>query len=47
MKNIFKAIKRITDEFDDVKVIYPIHKNPKVREIAQEIFQNTDKVKIC
>lgn len=46
MKNIFKAIKRITDEFDDVKVIYPIHKNPKVREIAQEIFQNTDKVKL-
>ena len=46
MKNIFKAIKRITDEFDDVKVIYPIHKNPKVREIAQEIFQNTDKLKL-
>ena len=28
MRHIFKAIKRIVDEFDDVKVIYPIHKNP-------------------
>ena len=46
MKNIFKAIKRIVDEFDDVKVIYPIHLNPKVREVANEIFENCDKVKL-
>lgn len=46
MRNIFKAVKRIVDEFDDVKVIYPIHKNPKVREVANEIFGNTDKVKL-
>lgn len=29
MYNIFRAIKRIVDEFSDVKVIYPIHLNPK------------------
>ena len=46
MRNIFRAIKRITDEFNDVKVIYPIHKNPKVREIANEIFGNSDKIKL-
>ena len=44
MRNIFKAVKRITDEFNDVKVIYPIHLNPKVREIANEIFDGDDKV---
>lgn len=44
MRNIFKAVKRITDEFSDVKVIYPIHLNPKVREIANEIFDGDDKV---
>lgn len=44
MRHIFKAIKRITDEFDDVKVVYPIHKNPKVREVANEIFGDSDKV---
>lgn len=46
MRNIFKAVKRIVDEFDDVKVIYPIHKNPKVREIANEVFGDTDRVKL-
>ncbi len=46
MRNIFKAIKRILEEFKDVKVIYPIHMNPKVRETAKEIFKDCDRVKI-
>ncbi len=46
MRNIFKAIKKIVNEFDDVKVIYPMHLNPKVREIANEIFKDCDKVKL-
>lgn len=46
MRNIFKAIKKIVDEFENVKVLYPIHKNPKVREIANEIFAGCDKVKL-
>lgn len=44
MRNIFKAVKKITDEFNDVKVIYSIHLNPKVREIANEVFKGDDKV---
>ena len=46
MRNIFRAIKRLTDEFPDIKVIYPIHKNPKVREVANEIFGDSNKVKL-
>lgn len=46
MKHIFKAIKRIVDEFDDVKVLYPIHLNPKVRETAYEIFANCDRIRL-
>lgn len=46
MRHIFKAIKRIVDEFDDIKVVYPIHKNPKVREVANEIFGDSDRVKL-
>lgn len=46
MRHIFRAIKRIVDEFDDVKVIYPIHMNPKVREVANEVFNGDDKVKL-
>ena len=46
MRNIFKAIRRIVDEFDDVKVLYPIHLNPKVRDVAHEVFDGCDKVKL-
>lgn len=44
MRNMFKAIKRIVDENSDVKVIYPIHMNPIVRDIAKEIFEENDRV---
>jgi len=44
MVNMFKAIRRIIDDFDDVKVIYPIHLNPAVREIANEIFADCNRI---
>ena len=46
MRHIFKAVKRIIDEFPDVKVVFPIHLNPKVREIAQEILGECDRIKM-
>lgn len=46
LKHMFRAIKRIVDEFEDVKVIYPIHMNPAVRETAKEILGNDDRIKI-
>lgn len=46
MRNMFKAIKRIVDEYPDIKVVYPIHMNPIVREAANEILGNNDRVRI-
>ncbi len=46
MYHIFRAVKRIVDEFDDVKVVYPIHLNPKVRQIANEVFCDCDRIKL-
>lgn len=46
MYNIFHAIKRIVDAHVDVKVIYPIHMNPAVRQIADEVLTGTDRVHI-
>lgn len=46
MKNMFKAIKRIIDEHADVKVIYPIHMNPIVRKLANEILGESKRVRI-
>lgn len=46
MRNMFKAIKRIIDEYPDIKAVYPIHMNPVVREAANEILGNNDRVRI-
>lgn len=46
MKQMFRAIKRILDEHDDLKVIYPIHMNPLVRKTADEIFGEEERVHI-
>ena len=44
MKNMFKAIKRIVDEFYDIQVVYPIHLNPIVRKYAGEVFGNSKRI---
>ena len=46
MRNMFRAIKRIIDEFPDIKAIYPIHMNPVVRETAKEILGDCDRIRI-
>ena len=46
MKHIFEAVNAIVDEYTDVKVIYPLHKNPKVREIAYKYFKDNDRVRL-
>ena len=46
MKNMFRAIKRVMDEHPDVKAIYPIHMNPVVRQTANEIFADDDRIHI-
>lgn len=46
MKNMFRAIRRVMNEHLDVKAIYPIHMNPKVREIADSIFGGDERVHI-
>jgi len=44
MRDMFRAIKRVLDEHDDVKAIYPIHLNPVVRETAREVFGDDDRI---
>lgn len=38
MYDMFYAIRKVLDEHEDVKAIYPIHLNPAVRQTAQEVF---------
>ena len=46
MEHMFRAIKRVCDENSDVKAIYPIHMNPVVRETADNILGNDDRIHI-
>ena len=46
MRNMFRANKRVLDEHDDVKAIYPIHMNPIVRHAAEEELGACDRIRI-
>ena len=46
MKQMFRAIRKLVEDNDDVKVIYPIHKNPEVRKIAYEVLGNMQRIRI-
>ena len=46
MHHMFRAIRRIIEEFEDVKAIYPIHMNPVVRGTADEVLGGCDRIKI-
>lgn len=46
LRNMFRAIKKIVSEYNDIKVVYPIHMNPVVRETAKEIFGEHDRIKL-
>ncbi len=46
LHHMFKAIRRIVDEFEDVKVVYPIHMNPAVREVANAHLANHARVRL-
>jgi UDP-N-acetylglucosamine 2-epimerase (non-hydrolysing) len=46
MVRMFTAIKKVLDEYDDVRAIYPIHMNPAVRKIASDVFGDDDRIRL-
>lgn len=46
MRNMFRAIKRLVEENSDVQVIYPVHLNPLVREMADEVLGNDSRIQL-
>jgi UDP-N-acetylglucosamine 2-epimerase (non-hydrolysing) len=44
LKNICEAVRQIVLEFEDVEVVYAVHKNPAVREVAEAILGNISRV---
>lgn len=44
MYQIFRAILRLVETHQDIKVVYPVHLNPQIKQIAQEVFQNHERI---
>ena len=44
MQRIFFAVRKIIENHPDTEVIFPMHKNPLVRELAQEILSNNPQI---
>ena len=44
MRQVYKALRKLVDEFADVEVVFPVHKNPKVREVVSQELGGLDKV---
>lgn len=43
---ISRAVRRITDQFQDIEVVVPMHKNPTVRETLKEHLANHDRISL-
>lgn len=46
MRGMFNAINKILEETPNVKAVYPVHLNPLVKNMANEIFGNNEKIKL-
>lgn len=44
MENMFHAIRRLVEKHQDVQVVYPVHMNPVVREIANRVLGENDRI---
>lgn len=44
MRNVYEAVRDIINEQADVEVIFPMHRNPKVRSIVQEVLGDMPRV---
>lgn len=46
MRHMFRAIRRVIGKYQDCKVLYPIHMNPVVRNIAEEELCGCDRIRL-
>lgn len=45
-RRVFRAIRRLVEEFEDIVVVYPVHLNPAVQEPAHEILGGHERIKL-
>lgn len=47
LTRVFMAVKQLVQEFGDLNVVFPVHRNPKVRKAAEEILGGVERVALC
>lgn len=46
MRHVYKALRQLIEEFSDVEVVFPVHRNPKVREVVNEELGGVERVNL-
>ena len=46
MRNVYKALRRLVEELPDVEIVFPVHRNPKVREVVNEELGGLERVNL-
>lgn len=46
LKNICSAVRELVEKYEDIEVVYPVHLNPAVREVAFDILGGHDRIKL-
>jgi len=46
MRNMFSAIRRVAEEYRNVKIVYPVHPNPMVSQIAAELLSGCERIRL-
>ncbi len=44
MRDIYLALRDILERYSDVRIIFPVHKNPAVRRVASEVLGDSERV---
>lgn len=47
LENMLTAVKRLAENISDIEIIYPVHPNPRVRELAHRVLGECERIKLC
>ncbi len=46
MRRIFTAVRQLIQSFPDVRVVFPVHRNPRIREVAESALSDLPRVNL-
>lgn len=46
MINVFKAVRKLIEQYEDLALVYPVHMNPRVRELAEAYLGHHDRIEL-